>query len=51
MKIPPDDIRIQVQGTAATQYTGANFTIQASRFDKVGSIAMDQIATVATDIR
>ena len=51
MKIPPDDIRIQVQGTAATQYTGANFTIQASRFDKVGSVAMDRIVEVATHIR
>lgn len=46
-----DEIRIQVQGTAATQYTGANFTIQASRFDKVGSVAMDRIVEVATHIR
>ena len=51
MKTPSDDIRIQVQGTAATQYTGANFTIQASRFDKVGSVAMDRIVEVAKRIR
>ena len=46
-----DEIRIQVQGTAATQYTGANFTVQAFRRDKVGSIAMDRIVEVATRIR
>ena len=51
MKTPTDDIRIQVPGVAATQYTGANFTVQASRRDKVGSIAMDQIVEVAKRIR
>ena len=46
-----DDTRIQVPGTATTRYTGANFTVQASRRDSVGSIAMDQIVGVAKRIR
>lgn len=51
MKPVTDDIRVQVQGVAITQYTGADFTVQASRTNKIGSVAMDQIVTVATDIR